>query len=106
MDLAVHACSAATVMSICHPMDCSLPGASVHGILQARLLEWVPCSPPGDLPDSGIELTSLALQADSLLLSHQGSPDPAVSNLNQTWERRGNNYDISLCWYIFTVFLA
>ena len=41
MDLAVHACSAATVMSICHPMDCSLPGASVHGILQARLLEWV-----------------------------------------------------------------
>ena len=66
----------------------------------------LPCSPPGDLPDSGIELTSLALQADSLLLSHQGSPDPAVSNLNQTWERRGNNYDISLCWYIFTVFLA
>ena len=25
-----------------NPMDCSLPGSSVHGILQARLLEWVP----------------------------------------------------------------
>ena len=25
----------------CDPMDCSLPGSSVHGILQARLLEWV-----------------------------------------------------------------
>ena len=26
---------------ICHPMDCSPPGSSVHGILQARILEWV-----------------------------------------------------------------
>ena len=25
----------------CNPMDCSLPGSSVHGILQARILEWV-----------------------------------------------------------------
>ena len=66
----------------------------------------LPHPPPGDIPDSGIELTSLALQADSLLLSHQGSPDPAVSNLNQTWERRGRYYDISLCWYIFTISLA
>ena len=24
----------------CNPMDCSLPGSSVHGILQARILEW------------------------------------------------------------------
>ena len=27
--------------TLCHPMDCSLPGTSIHGILQARLLEWV-----------------------------------------------------------------
>ena len=27
--------------TICDPMDCSLPGSSVHGILQARILEWV-----------------------------------------------------------------
>ena len=26
---------------LCHPMDCSCPGSSVHGILQARILEWV-----------------------------------------------------------------
>ena len=38
--------------TLCHPMDCSLPGFSVHGILQARILEWRPCPPPGDLPDS------------------------------------------------------
>ena len=26
---------------LCNPMDCNLPGPSVHGILQARILEWV-----------------------------------------------------------------
>ena len=30
--------------SLCHPMDCSLPGSSVHGIFQARILEWVTIS--------------------------------------------------------------
>ena len=35
---------------------------------------WLPCPPPGDLPDPGIEPGSPALQADSLPLSHQGSP--------------------------------
>jgi len=34
----------------------------------------LPCPPPGDLPDAGIEPMSPALQADSLLLSHWGSP--------------------------------
>ena len=27
--------------TLCNPLDCSLPGSSVHGILQARILEWV-----------------------------------------------------------------
>ena len=28
-------------LTLCNPMDCSLPRSSVHGILQARILEWV-----------------------------------------------------------------
>ena len=28
-------------LTLCHPMNCSVPGSSVHGILQARILEWV-----------------------------------------------------------------
>ena len=51
------------------PMDCSLPGSSVeffvHGIIQAKILEWVAMPPPGDLPDPGIKpgsLTSPALE--------------------------------------------
>ena len=42
-------------------MDCSPPGSSVRGILQARTLEGVPCPPPGHLPHPGTEATSLAL---------------------------------------------
>ena len=34
--LVTHSC-----LTLCHPMDCSLPGSSVHGIFQARILEWV-----------------------------------------------------------------
>ena len=34
--LVAHLC-----LTLCDPMDCSLPGSSVHGILQARILEWV-----------------------------------------------------------------
>ena len=50
-------------------MDCSLPGSSVHGILQARILEWVavPLLLGGDDPHQGIEpasLTSPALAGD------------------------------------------
>ena len=48
-------------------MDFSLPGSSVHEILQARILEWLPFPSLGDLPDPGIELRSPALQADSFL---------------------------------------
>ena len=35
---------AQSCLSLCDPMDCSLPGSSIHGILQARVLEWVAIS--------------------------------------------------------------
>ena len=47
-------------------MDCSPPGSSVHGVLQARILEWVGFPPAGNLPGPGIELGSPTLQAVSL----------------------------------------
>ena len=49
------------------------PRDSVHGILQARIPEWVPIPSSGDLPNPGIEPESPALQADSLLYELQGS---------------------------------
>ena len=61
----------------CDPMDCSPPSFSVHGILQARILEWV--SSAMDLPDLGIEPESPALQADSLLTELRGKPKPLIT---------------------------
>ena len=40
-------------LTLCDPMDCSLPGSSVHGILQAKNTGAFPS--PGDLPNPGIE---------------------------------------------------
>ena len=54
-------------------MDCSLPGSSVHGISEARILE-LPFLSPGDLPDPGIKPCLLHWQVGSLPLSHQGAP--------------------------------
>ena len=61
---------------LCHPLDCSLPGSSVHGISQERVLDWLPFPPPGDLPDPGTKPTSL--------------PSPALAGwfftTSATWE--------------------
>ena len=71
----VHAKPLQSCPILCDPMDS--PGSSVHGILQARILEWVTMLSSRDLSDPGIELTPPAapdLQVDSLWLSHWGSP--------------------------------
>ena len=43
-ELYMHAKSLQSCLTLCDPMDCSLPASSVHGILQARILEWVAIS--------------------------------------------------------------
>ena len=49
---------AQSCLTLHDPMDRSLPGSSVHGIFQARILEWVFLSSSRDLPDPGVETTS------------------------------------------------
>ena len=56
--------------TLCDPMDYSLPGSSVHGILQARILEWVAISSSR----GSSQPRNLALQADSLPPELQGKP--------------------------------
>ena len=73
--MCMRVCSVAqSCLTLCDPVDCSPPGFSVHGILQAGILEWVPFSSAGDLPDPGVEPTSSALQAGSLLPESLGKP--------------------------------
>ena len=60
-------CSVAqSCLTLCNPMDCSLPDSSVHWILQASILKWVamPSSRGSSIP--GIEPSSPILQEDSL----------------------------------------
>ena len=66
-------------------MHCRPPGSSVRGILQARILEWVALPFLGDLPNSGTEPASPALQGDSLLLSHQGRSPIVLLLMPHQW---------------------
>ena len=56
-------------LTLCDPMD-----YTVHGILQARMLEWVAFPSPGDLPSPGIEPGSPTLQEDFLPAEPPGKP--------------------------------
>ena len=72
----VHALSLHLCPTLCDPMNWSPPGSSVHGILQARIMEF-PCPPPRDLPNLGTEpapLMSPALEAGFLPLVPAGKP--------------------------------
>ena len=61
--------------TLCHPTDCSPPGSSVLGILQARILYFgLLYPPPGDLSNSGIKPRSPALQAYSSPAEPLGKP--------------------------------
>ena len=66
-------------LTLCDPMDCSPSGSSVHGILQARILEWVAIPFSRALPNPGIKLGFPALQVDSLPSKPPGSAEGCVS---------------------------
>ena len=62
-----------SVLTLYDPVDHSPPGSSAHGILQARILEWVPFLSLGALSNTEMERASPVLQADYLALRHLGS---------------------------------
>ena len=77
-------------------MDCT-----VHGILQARILEWIAFPSPGDLPNPGIKARSSELQADSLLAEPQGKPKTtgvgSLSLLQRIFPSQELNWDLLHC---------
>ena len=60
--------------TLCNPVYCSLPGSSVYGIFQTRILEWVAISFSKYLSNPGMEPGSPALQKDSLQIEPPGRP--------------------------------
>ena len=72
---AVRVLVAPSCLTLCDPMDCSLPVSSVHRILQARILEWVaiPFS-RGSLPDPDMKPRSPAVAGRSFTIQPPGKP--------------------------------
>ena len=78
--------------TLCNPMDCNLPGSSVHGIFQARILEWVVISFSKESSQPRDYTWSHTLQADSL-----PSEAPEIIILNQVSQtEKGKYHMISL----------
>ena len=71
---------AKSCLILCDPMDCSSPGSSVHGILQARILEWVAIAFSGDLSDKGSNPALLHCRQILYHLRHQGNPRFLIKN--------------------------
>ena len=80
-------------LTLCDPLDYSLPGSSVHGILQARILEWDTSS--GDLPYPGIEPGSPELQVYSLPSEPPGKQD--ICSMYLFYVTRGDHREDSSC---------
>ena len=85
--------------ALCNPMVCSLPGSSVHGISQARILDWVVISFSRDIPNPGIKPTSPSLACGFFTTEPPGKPNikhtlkfkkktktrPVCLRLNSSW---------------------
>ena len=65
----MHSVCIKSCQTLCDPMDCSLPGSSVHGIFQATILEWIVICSRGVFPNQGSNLL-----LSSLLHWLAGSP--------------------------------
>ena len=88
-------------LTLCGPMNGSLPGSSVHGILQARILQWIAISFSRGPPDSGIEPGSPASQADCLPSEPPGKPGfswRAENHFNERWYGRVLSSSKMTCW--------
>ena len=60
--------------TLCNSMDCSLPGLSVHGILQVRILEWGAILFSRELSQPRDRIWASRIAGGFFTLSHQGSP--------------------------------
>ena len=84
--------------TLCNPMNCSLPGSSVHGILQARILEWVaiPFSKGSSQPRDWTCVSYIGRCIDRCILDHCTAPEKPHKLI---YEGIKNNYSIWRCRY-------
>ena len=102
--LAVKSC-----LTLCDPVDCSPPGSSLHGILQARILEWVAissCRASSPPRDGTLVLLS---QVRSSPLGHLGSLW-SFNMLHRFWNQKeklyfSNKAGFKLCYFIENIYV-
>ena len=91
-------------LTLCNPMNCSPPGSSVHGILQAKHRSGLQCPPSGDLLNPGIEPMSLMTPelADGLFTTSATLEAPYLIYfiLTQTSEKEMATHSSVLAWRI------
>ena len=75
-----HSYSVSHVRLFCDPIGCSLPSPSVHGIFQARILEWVAIPFSRGLPNQRTEPMSPALTGAFFPTEIPGSPPPHLTH--------------------------
>ena len=101
-------CAAAAAKSLqscptlCNPMDCSLPGFSVHGILQARTLEWVAIS-FSDAWKWKVKVKSLSrvwLLATPWTAAYQAPPSMGFSE-QQYWSWSAIAFSLLVCTIVY-----
>ena len=89
------------VIQLC-PALCDPTDYTAHGILQARILEWVPFPFSRDLSNTGIKPRSPTLQADSLPAEPQGKPKntdmDSLSLLQWVFLTQESNQGLLHCW--------
>ena len=88
-----HWCSAQSCLTLCDPMDYSLPGSSVHGIFQARILEWVAISyarassrPRDQTRDSCVSCINRRILYQGATWEAQGKVDCRPRTFHRKWK--------------------
>ena len=82
-------------------MDCSPPGSSVHGLSQARILEWAAISSYRDLPNPGIERmypASPALEGGFFTTEPRGKSQPwSLNSVKLSFKKEAKNIFSEIC---------
>ena len=100
---------AQSCLTLCNPMNYSLPASSVHGILQARILEWVAIPFSRGSSQSRDQTRSPSLQADSLLSEPSEKPHLRVIVVNINFlssECMSDTVLSTLCIFLHTILIT
>ena len=92
-------------LTLCSPMDCSLPGSSVHGILQTRILEWVdiPSSRGSSQPRDRTWCSCIAGRFFTVWVTREAQYKPYINVVWLARMRLGKKEQSFLLWWLLDI---